>query len=480
MATTVVLCIVALATAFHLATRRPGHDWGGDFAQYVRHAANLVEGAPYGETSEVFHPAGRVRPVVYPPALPVLLAPVYAARGADLEAMKALLIVVLALSALAVYAVALRRLGTPGGAIAVTALFVFNPFVWAYKDQVLSEIPFLLFVYLALMLADDGGQAGARAGPARSIALGVVVYLAFATRTVGVALAAALVIDELWRARRARGAFAGPTRGLLVAVGVAGALALVQSLTIRGGGGYLADLRFVPLAMLENVLSYVKNWSDFWTNGFSEILRAVLFVGTFLLAVRGYFARARRAPGLAEAFVPAYLAIGLLWPYDLRTRFLLPLFPLYLMYLLEALRLPMRGIPPRFGATMRTGVLAGLAALSYAGWYATANYSAMDDGPLTPDARATWQYLRAETAPDAIVVFRKPRVLALFAERRSARPPDAASPAFEAFLGEVDADYLLVRLEADEALRAYARVRPHRFRPLFANASLELYGIDER
>ena len=73
---------------------------------------------------------------------------------------------------------------------------------------------------------------------------------------------------------------------------------------IGGGSGYLSDLRFAPLAVLENLLSYVKNWSDFWTTGFSEILRAVLFVGTFLLAVRGYLARARSTPGLAEAFGP--------------------------------------------------------------------------------------------------------------------------------------------------------------------------------
>lgn len=470
-----VLAIVAFATVLHLGTRRPGHGWGGDFAQYIRHAENLLDEAPYGATSEVFHSDGRVRPVVYPPVLPVLLAPVRADRELDIEAMKAVLVLVLALGALAVYAYALRRIG-PAGAVLVAGLFVLNPFVWRHKDHILSELPFLLFVFLAL-LAAGGGAVDESRGDRRSAALGVTAYLAFATRTVGVALIGALVVDELWRGWRERGRAVAPSRGLWIAVGVAVALAALQSVTIAGGGGYLADLRPGVMTVLENLLSYVKNWSEFWTSG-SEILRAIMFVGTFLLAVRGYFARVRTAPGPAECFIPLYLATGLLWPYDLGPRFLLPIFPLYLVYVVEALRADLPRLPERIGANARVGAFAGIAALAYIGWYATADYGPMDRGPLTADAIGGWEHVRGHTPADAIVVFRKPRVLALFTGRRSARPPSPDSDAFWPFLEDVGADYLMVRTLEDAEMLEYARRRPDRFRPVFANGALELYLIE--
>ena len=70
-----------------------------------------------------------------------------------------------------------------------------NPLLYDFRDAVLSELPFLLFVAASLWLADrrSGGAAapGNAGGPARSIgtgvALGVLLYLAYGTRSVGAA-----------------------------------------------------------------------------------------------------------------------------------------------------------------------------------------------------------------------------------------------------------------------------------------------------
>ena len=42
-------CLLAIITAFHVATVREGHLWGDDFAMYIHHAQNIVEGRPYAE-----------------------------------------------------------------------------------------------------------------------------------------------------------------------------------------------------------------------------------------------------------------------------------------------------------------------------------------------------------------------------------------------------------------------------------------------
>src|SRR5436309_10610680 len=83
-----VSCAIAVGTGvFFSLTLRPGHDWGDDFAHYIGHARNLVEGRPYRDTGYLFHP--RVNnPDTYPPVFPLLLAPVYMLRGLDLTSLK--------------------------------------------------------------------------------------------------------------------------------------------------------------------------------------------------------------------------------------------------------------------------------------------------------------------------------------------------------------------------------------------------------
>jgi len=84
----VPLAILAL-TVFYLLTLVQGQNWSGDFSLYILHAQNLVEGRHYLDTGYLLNPVSQfVGPYGYPPVFPLLLAPVYAFFGFDLEAMK--------------------------------------------------------------------------------------------------------------------------------------------------------------------------------------------------------------------------------------------------------------------------------------------------------------------------------------------------------------------------------------------------------
>jgi hypothetical protein len=84
-----VLLAGTVGVAYWL-TLRPGHDWGGDFSQYISHARNLALGHPYGETRYVITlPEAAIHmPAVYPPVFSMLFAQVYRRFGLDLVAMK--------------------------------------------------------------------------------------------------------------------------------------------------------------------------------------------------------------------------------------------------------------------------------------------------------------------------------------------------------------------------------------------------------
>src|SRR5579883_3684007 len=85
-----ILIIVAIFV-FSACTIRDGQVWDDDPAQYILHARNIAEGRPYSQTGYIFNPEyGTLGPRSYPPGFPLLLAPVWALRGLDLNAMKLL------------------------------------------------------------------------------------------------------------------------------------------------------------------------------------------------------------------------------------------------------------------------------------------------------------------------------------------------------------------------------------------------------
>lgn len=69
-----VPALLLLAAGFYLATLRPGHRWGDDFALYLSHARNIALGFDYRATGYTFNPAAlELSPRNYPPLVPLLL-----------------------------------------------------------------------------------------------------------------------------------------------------------------------------------------------------------------------------------------------------------------------------------------------------------------------------------------------------------------------------------------------------------------------
>jgi hypothetical protein len=77
--------ILVVACVFQLLSIRDGQPWGDDFAQYIAHARNLVEGRPYGDVG-VLRAGQFLGPAEYPPVFPLMLAPVYCLFGPNLTA----------------------------------------------------------------------------------------------------------------------------------------------------------------------------------------------------------------------------------------------------------------------------------------------------------------------------------------------------------------------------------------------------------
>jgi hypothetical protein len=488
--------------AVHVLARRPGHDWGGDFAQYVHHAKNLVQGIPYADTGYVYNRGyPQIGPPAYPPGTALLLAPVYWVAGLNLEAMKGVMVACLLVFLLAVFLCFRDELSLRSAAALVTVLGL-NHFFLAETNQIGSDLPFLAILYLAMFLIRRGEGKGdillfrrshletaGNSGPAEKVecplflylAAGVAAYLAYATRTVGGVLMPAMVLADLLRTRRI-------TRPVVLACLAFGCLAAAQAMLLEGNGGYLDQLGASPAVLLANAGAYATQMAAFWHNGYSKPLAVAVFAAVTLLAFLGYAASVRRRVGTREVFIIVYPLAIFLWPSYQGVRFLYPILPLYLFYALKGLEHPWLARRETF----RRATIASLAVavgLSYAAMATTMEFGPLREGVAKPESVALFEYVRQHTDPDDVVIFVKPRVMSLFAGRASSvydQPENDRE--LWAYLDRIGARWLVV-VENDAAftgaerpevlawLRRFAERNEPRLARVWGNADFTVYRI---
>lgn len=405
--------LVALISASYFIGLTPGHILAqDDFAAYVMHAANLVEGHPYGEIRYVANPdAPWISPASgYPPAYPLLLAPVYRLRGFDLHAMKIVTVFTFAVF-LAAFAAWVRPLVSPLIRVIAVALVGLSPAFWSYRDFISSEFPYLMFSFLALAAirratashTDDSWR------PGWAVLLAILIYAAYATRTIGIALPAALACAEFARYGR-------PTRFLILTLALLAPCIALQAVLLTSPAGYVNMAHFSAAALAADVWSYAKSITFAWENGVSRTAQAVVgLVLTTLGAIS--FVRRNRGQVSAEAwYLLAYLAILIAWGIQIGLRGLLPILPIYLTYVLL-------GISDVAARMNRPAARAFLTAVTFCivGSYAlflrqpTQRTSAANIQDAS--AQELFSFLRTQTAPSDRLVFSKPRILSLFTGR---------------------------------------------------------------
>lgn len=474
------VALVVLITLFHLATlsEGPGTRSGDDYALYVLHARNLVEGRPYDATGYVYNPLNPwLSPRTYPPGFPLLLTPLYAAFGVDFFAMKVLVVLSFAGALLLLARIASRYL-PPAGVGTVVALVGLHPYLWAFRDELLPDLPFLFFALLSVLLVERAADPDAppRRRLAWGAAAGACVAFSVSIRAIGVVLVPTVVVALLIRARR-------PWRAALLAGGLATVLLVGLFLLLPRDSGYLRQVRdlaavygpsyLVPEPDRARRVAY--SVSELWSNGYSSAVAKAVAVATMLLAAAGLATRARR-PAAPEIFFAGYLCAVFLWPAVL-TRYLVPIVPLYLLYAVLG-----AGWVARRGRTAGRGAV-GVVALAVAATY-VARYSDLIPGPVragasNPYAEALYRHVRTSTAPDARFVAPHPRALALFTGRAASPPPRRVDDrAYLEYLRSARIGYVVVPLAPGAAgpFQVVQRV-PQRFQVVYANDRFRLLRV---
>jgi hypothetical protein len=477
LAGTLSVLIVAL---FYLFTIREGHDWGDDFSQYIQHASNLASGVSYTDTRYLYNPDNpSIGPRQYPPGFPVTLAPVVRTFGLDLQAMK-VEVILFFVAALFLTSRLVQSFMSPAAGAAVVLAVGLNPYFWDFKDQVLSDLPFLFFfcaTLLCLTRADEADTSQRRVW-AFAVLGGAAMYAAYATRVVGVVLLPSLIMRDLIRYRLV-------TKQSLVASGVFLSLASVHYLVWPRDTSYTDLLTINPPIIAANIASYLRWLAEIWDNGYADLPRKVLFLATAGFAVLGYASLWKRPKAILLVVAPLfYLAAIVVWPLAQDTRLLIPVIPIYLACFVLGVTAVDETIARRWGRLhIVPGLLLAAVAVTYIARYSTLPFGHLQEGIAKPESVELFDFVKASTRRDDVLVFSRPRALSLFSERTVTPPSRSADPCgFWRYIQRVGANYLVtgpgMANEEAKYLAYFVRDFARNLRQVMQNADVAVYRVE--
>ncbi len=439
---------------------------------YIHHAKNIAEGIDYNDTGYIYNPSyPSLGPKSYPPVFPFLLSPVYKIFGLNLTAMK-IEIIIFFLLFLFVYFMLFKNELPFKYLIIMIAMIGFNPFFWIFKDNVLSDIPFLLFAYISLFLIlqkyrSDNLQEIQLLYP---VLAGLFIYLSYGTRSIGFIFIPCLFIHDIIRYKK-------PTQFTAIATLVFVFFMLLQTFSLHSDRSYFDQLKGDHKIILRNINIYTDSLSQLWDNGYNRIVTQVLFIIICALTLIGYVIRIKGRVTFLEIFLPLYVGIILIWPSEQGNRFFIPVIPLFIMYTFTGITklelLQLKKVGKLFVIILITAIF-----ISYFGKYTKLNFGPINKGVGERDVIELFEYIKNNTDEGDVFIFRKPRVLSLYTERSAAVYQHTNNDiAVWNFVHGIGANYLITGYIDFEFMSLFIERYQNRLEERYSNSNFTVYKI---
>lgn len=475
-----LLLLVSAIALVQILCIRPGHSWGDDFAHYILQAKHLITLHSYVAREYIPNPdVLNLAPQTVPPGLSVFLAPVYALWGLNLTAMKILLVIVFMAGLCFLDPLLSERLPR-NWRYALIAIVGLDPLIFRMRDEIETEKLFLPLLLLALWLMREAYR---RTHPSMRLAAatGAAIFAACMTRNVGFALFPILPVLDLLRFRKIRGF-------TLVSLAVAGIPTALLLPWLRSTSGYVQLFNFSPLWILHSAWVYAKTFEQYWWAMYPRWIGYAVLVVVACLAVRGVYVTLRKDFGPIEVFIVCYL--GIVLPYALAgyVHYLIPLFLFLIAYALAGLHDLTAGTRWYRPAAV-TGIIC--TALLFGAVYARENWGKIDEGVGNAQFMEVCDYISRQTSASDIVVFRKPRLLALMTGHPSTvypmhldRPPEPAE--ILAYFEKVHAGYVVIahishpEFSEDPIVERTINGVPSLGRVVYSNPQFVIYKLNSR
>ncbi len=239
----------------------------------------------------------------------------------------------------------------------------------------------------------------------------------------------------------------------------------------RPGKTFLLNLAYY----VEQFKVFFSPWSGDW-NFLPNILKAFVLTFTILGMVKAFTKKLR----LVDFVVIIYFGIILFYPYrSAGIRFLFPIMPFLLLYLVEGIETI--SLLPNVGKNTKTIFLGVLMLASYLNvfLFILKTDHRTIDGPQTKSSVEAFEYIKGSIPDDAIFLFAKPRVLALYAERKCIGENfEASNEEIALMISKFKVDYVLVeKRKSGDAIKGFINNRNDISELIWSNKNFDLYEI---
>jgi hypothetical protein len=453
-------------------------NWGDDWAQYLLQAKAILNRDVEGYVQQyafMVRESDEWRDSLGAASwgLPLLLALEGSLFSFDLQVFKIFNILFFLLLVLAIFRLA-RRFLTDAEAFAAACVFAFNPVLLHYCNHILTEIPFTLVSVCAFIAMEDRDPRGRLRIPSQLLT-GTLAFIAFTLRTNGILILAAATAREFLPGTAEKVWCRPPLRALPSPYVSFGLLYAIWNVVFpAGGAGNLQMLRYVSVdTLVDNALRYPVSLFDFFTGGHrSAVVAAVLGPLVLLGACKSW-----RKTAHFSVYGVLTLALYSVWPYY-QYRYIIPVTPFLVIFMMLGLdefahwktagkigpvlaRFVQYGVPISF--LVAALVLVGTGRLPQEKW-----------NPYDQPSSEMFQWVRSNTAKDAVISFFKPRAMQLLGERICllAAPVDLRKASYFVYTKE------LTWNEGQPLLQEYQQAAE--LTPVFENQNFVVYRVGPR
>ncbi len=423
-----ILCALLCLPLFFLNIKT-SHDWGDDFAQYILQAKNIVEHKPQTQTGYVYNEnLPVIAPPAYPAGFPFMLSVVYFVKGNSIRAFNYLITLLLFFLCMTMFSF-FRRHFSKLTALFLVLIFAYNPWTLSFKTEILSDFPYTLFFLLTAILymyEKNSNLTFALTG----ISCGIMMSI----RGVAVVFLIAVLIHQVYLFIKAKKSgkllrlfFQKP---LILFGSMMVTYILFNVLLVKVPTGKFLEFyshAYEKYSVGEIILQNLNYYVDVFGGYFDPQLEKWTFI-TFVsksfslaLLLIGMLYSLLHKRSFIDLLVWIYILLFIVYPYSAGGfRFILPIFPFLLYYMVTGLKQIHLGIHANRKVLVIAGGLFVLLQYQHSISKIIAQQPSTLQGPQEAGSIETFEYIRQHIPENSIIIFKKPKALALYTGRKTA------------------------------------------------------------
>lgn len=487
--------IIFLGSFLSFLMMTNGHSWGDDFAGYIMQAKSIVNHSTEDFVAQnsftINNSSFLLGPITYPWGLPLILAPLYAYFGLNLLVFKILNLFFYILFLMTLFLGFENRLNRKE-LLFFICIFAFNPYLLSYIDEISSDIIFLFFSTITFFLILKNHNNNFFLNPyADSLILGGLLAILFLLRINGLVLFLILAFSICLKYFNSiYKSFKEIIYRDIICFFLSSMLfLLIVSICIK----FLPEIKSTHLENLHNVSfrSLHKNfmyylfllkdfYSRFFLNGTlegSKIIGKIIYLlllPFFIIGFKQYWKENK----LIVLYVFFTFAIYIIWPFRQGLRFIFPIIPFYIWFLILGLR-KNNFFQKKYLNYLRPLVCIALfffATSLYCVFTNLKNNRNVSHNAFGSNSMELYSFIKNNLTDKDIVVFRKPRVMTLMTGRPSI--------AYDKTVDFVFFDYLIIDKFAKNSGQIciheeFEFIRQHPVDLVYTNQAFDVYKFQK-